>query len=468
MTGDTKRGLDDAFHDGFTRADLTACIVDDLPASGDQATLQTRKGSDIEPREITWLQRAWLPFGMIGLFAGYGGGGKSTTALHIAAAGSVGGTFPDGQPAPRFNTLYFAAEDSPEHTIVPRLQAMGADLDRIHIVDGIPQAGGDPGWVQLRNHAAAIERTIVALSIGLVIVDPVSSYIGDANSDRESDVRAAIMPLVKVAERTGAAVLLIRHVSKAGDGARAASRILGSTAWHDIPRVVWMLADAPDEHQPEPREDGTRDTRRVLGVVKSNLAAKPVARWCVQPVDGTLQWLSDPSPVTIDECFYAQSNRTDSGREIDEWLTDSLKGGSKTFLELKAEGRDGERQYSERAIRASLQRINAVKYQEPGKLHGGWRWRLPVTSPSRGGLESDEERQREGKRGQVTEPGNLTESFTLPHLPSLYHLHARQSDGQVTESPTATEPGPIVPNRSRHDPGNLPPTGTDGDYLETI
>jgi putative DNA primase/helicase len=276
--------------------------------------LQTRKASTIEPKDINWIWKPWQPAGMIGLFAGYGGSGKSTVALSIAAACSAGGRLPDGQPAPLVNTLIFAAEDSPEHTIIPRLLAMGADLARIHIVDGISRDGEDPGWVQLRNHVSMIEQAVIDNGIGLVIIDPVSSYIGDANGDKESDVRAGIMPIVAMAERTGAAVLLIRHVSKAGDGTRAASRILGSTAWHDIPRVAWMLADAPDDHQPEPREDGTRDTRRVLGVVKSNLAAKPPARWCIQPVDGPLRWLPDPSPVTVDECFFSQSNQGGKSR----------------------------------------------------------------------------------------------------------------------------------------------------------
>jgi len=279
---------------------------DDVPLP---AILQTRRASDIEARAIEWIWKPWLPASMVGLFAGYGGSGKSTVALQIAAQCSKGGVLPDGQPAPILNTLIFAAEDSPEHTIRPRLEGMGADLNRIHVVDGIRQGDGDPGWVRLRAHVAAIEQAVLRCQIGLVIIDPVSSYIGDANGDKESDVRTGITPLVLMAERTGCAVLMIRHVSKAGDGTRAASRILGSTAWHDIPRVAWMLADAPDDHQPEPHEDGTRDTRRVLGVVKSNLAAKPPARWCIQPADGPLRWLPDASPVTVDECFYAQSDR---------------------------------------------------------------------------------------------------------------------------------------------------------------
>lgn len=347
----------------------------DYDAEPAELRLRTRRASQIEPREVFWTWRGWLPAGMVGLFAGRGGGGKSTIALEIAARCSRGGHLPDGQPAPLLKTLIFAAEDSPEHTIIPRLIAMGADLERIHIVDGIARNDEDPGWVQLRAHVALIEQAVRAHDIGLVIIDPVSSYIGDANGDKESDVRAGIMPLVAMAERTGCSVLMIRHVSKAGDGAHAGSRVLGSTAWHDVPRVVWMLADAPDEHQPDPREDGTRDIARVLGVVKSNLAAKPAARMCVQPVDGPLRWKPDASPVTIDECFIAPSDRSAKGKDAERWLTDYLRGGSKEsgrlFADAKAEG------MNEKTVRRTLKTLKAESFQIPGKMHGGWSWRLP-------------------------------------------------------------------------------------------
>ncbi len=421
------------------------------------AILQTRRASDIEAREIDWLWKPWLPAGMLTLFAGYGGGGKSTVALSIAAACSTGGRLPDGQAAPLLSTLIFAAEDSPEHTIIPRLAALGANLDRIHVVDGIPQTGGDPGWVQLRAHALIIEQSVRQLDIGLLILDPVSSYIGDANSDRESDVRAALSPLVKMAERTGCAVLMIRHVSKAGDSVRAASRILGSTAWHDLPRVAWMLADAPDDHQPEKREDGTRDTRRVLGVVKTNLAAKPPARWFIQPVDGPMRWLPDAVSVTIDECFAAQTGRADPGHKVDEWLTEFLKGPSRTLREMCTAAGD---RFKEKAIRASLRRIGADSFQIPGKAHGGWYWRLPVVTKktdSHPDGESDpnppvrslacdgEERKRPPEQGALRKGPESPAPRSVVTFPlSLYG-----ETGKVTGGP-------------------LPATGTDGVWREEL
>lgn len=423
--------------------------------------LMTRKASTIEAREIAWIWKPWLPAGMVGLFAGYGGSGKSTVALDIAAACSVGGTLPDGQQAPLLNTLIFAAEDSPEHTIIPRLLTMGADLNRIHVVDGIARENDDPGWVQLRNHLSAIEQALIGQSIGLVIIDPVSSFIGDANGDKESDVRGGIMPIVSMAERTGASVLLIRHVSKAGDGSRAASRILGSTAWHDVPRVAWMLADAPDEHQPEPNEDGTRNTRRVLGVVKSNLAAKPQARWCIQPVDGPLRWLPDPSPVTVDDCFFSQPDRGSKSRDAEAWVFERLKGGAKSLQQLKD---DAGGEFTEKALRKALQRLHAETYQLPGRAHAGWFWSLPkgigsLSLGSQGDMNGTSDQETPDSslshHGQVTKrstnqgnpsdsntsqtrPGDAHQLVTFPLLPNKENGQVTRGSGTVGESPHLT------------------------------
>lgn len=346
-----------------------------LPTSG----LKLRQASEITPREIDWLWERWLPMCMLTLFAGYGGSGKSATALAIAAALTTGGTLPDGSSAPLTNVLILAAEDSPEYTLVPRLIALGANLERVHFVDGVLRDDEVAGWIQLREHIALIEATVRNYSIGLVIIDPVSSYIGDGNSDRESDVRSALMPVVQMAERTGVAVLMIRHVSKGGDNSRAASRILGSTAWHDVPRVAWMLADAPDSHQQDPNEDGTNDVRRVLGVVKSNLTAKPGARWGVQPADGPFHWLPELSPVSIDDCFRRTS--TENNSKVDdavEWLRERMAGGMQRSRSVEAAARD-----AGISIR-TLQRARVILNVRTRKDKDGW-WMGPppaMTEPN--------------------------------------------------------------------------------------
>lgn len=351
----------------------------DAVIGGSVPRLRLRRASEIEPKAVDWLMEGYIPAGMVTLLAGYGGCGKSTVALSIAAACSVGGKLPNGDVAPICNTMILAAEDSAAHTTVPRLAALGADMDRILLEDGLITDNDQPGWVQLRQHILQIEEAIVANEIGLVIIDPVSSYIDDANSDRESDVRQALMPVVDMAERRGCTVLLIRHVSKSGQTSRAASRILGSTAWHDVPRSVLMLAELPDVHQPEPRADGTQDRALALGVVKLNLAAKPTALMCIQSEGGNLDWAGS-SPVTIDDCFAPQAREGTTALDTAvQWLEGYLAGGSKPTLEMEAAAIAAG--ISKPTLRRARTSLGVKSYQLPGKKSGGWLAKLPNGEP---------------------------------------------------------------------------------------
>jgi len=383
--------------------------------------LRTRRASDIEPRDVDWLWKPWLPAGMLGLCAGRGGSGKSTVALSIAAQCSIGGTLPDGQPAPLLNTLIFASEDSPAHTTIPRLIAMGANLDRIHIVEGVAREGDDPDHVQVRAHAVLIEQEVDRLEVGLVIIDPIASYLGNANTDKESDVRAGLMPLVAMAQRTQCAVVMIRHVSKAGDSMHAGSRILGSTAWRDVPRVAWMLADAPDEYQPEPHEDGTRDIVRVLGVDKSNLGVMPAARMCVQSMDGPLQWNREPSPITLDECFYPKA---EGGKKenAEEWLADQLKGGSVPSAEIQKRAKAPNSGVSFATVRRAKEALGV----EAVKIQSTWYWRL-----------------KDGKRFTGKEGAH---SRGDAHVERLEHLE-RLADTDTGKALTMSPLGAFPPNQ---------------------
>ena len=55
-------------------------------------------------------------------------------------------------------------------------------------------------------------------NVRLVIIDPVSSYLGKVDSHKNSDVRGVLEPLGEMASRLGVAVLCNNHFSKGGGG----------------------------------------------------------------------------------------------------------------------------------------------------------------------------------------------------------------------------------------------------------
>ncbi len=295
---------------------------------------------------------------------GPSGSGKSTVARGLAAALTAGGCFPDGTSAPMGNVSILAAEDSAAHVIVPRLIRLGADRNRVFIVDGV-EHDGDPGWLNVRADAARLEQHVRENEISLLIIDPISSYISDANGNAEHEVRPALMPLVGMAERTGVTILAIRHISKGGEG-RAGGRILGSVAWHDVPRTALMLADAPPAHQ---RADGT--TRRVLEVVKSNFAARPKPRMAVHESDGALTWLAESSPVGVADCLAGSGASASACQLATVWLTDLLKEGPMASTKV------AEAAAIEGISKATLRRAKDKAGVEAHRAHDQWVWGLP-------------------------------------------------------------------------------------------
>ena len=89
---------------------------------------------DVEKEQVTWLWPRRIPRGKLSIVAGDPGLGKSYMSLDIAARISLGGPWPDGGYAPLGNVLIISAEDGLADTIRPRLELLGADLGRIHVI----------------------------------------------------------------------------------------------------------------------------------------------------------------------------------------------------------------------------------------------------------------------------------------------------------------------------------------------
>jgi putative DNA primase/helicase len=224
----------------------------------------------VVPRELAWLWPRRIALGKITLLAGDPGVGKSLLTLDIAARVSTGAPWPDeprrgpsespvtetapNDPAPPRrppgSVIVFSAEDDPSDTIRPRLVAHGADLERIYCV---PYSGG----LELERLG---KQGVDVPEVRLVIIDPVSAYLGKARENSNTDVRAVLAPLVALATRHPLAVECVTHLSKR-EGA-AIHRVIGSQAFVAAPRATWIVQKNPD-----------RPAQRLFLPAKNNLAA---------------------------------------------------------------------------------------------------------------------------------------------------------------------------------------------------
>ena len=189
----------------------------------------------VSSKEVDWLWYPYIPYGKITILQGDPGEGKSTMMMQLAALITNGDAMPDGSgdriPG---NVIYQAAEDGIEDTIKPRLEAAGADCSRIAFLE---QSDEEPILLNDVRLAQAIEGT----KAKLLVIDPLQAYLGmDGEMQRSNSVRSVLGNLVKVAERTGCAVVLIGHMNKS-NRAKGIYRGLGSIDIAAVARSILLV-----------------------------------------------------------------------------------------------------------------------------------------------------------------------------------------------------------------------------------
>ncbi|HYT90301.1 MAG TPA: AAA family ATPase [Gemmataceae bacterium] len=90
--------------------------------------------SQLPVRPVRWLWPGRLALGKLAILDGDPGVGKSFLTLDLCGRLSTGRPFPEGSlcPGPA-NALVLNGEDGADDTLVPRLRALDADLDRVFV-----------------------------------------------------------------------------------------------------------------------------------------------------------------------------------------------------------------------------------------------------------------------------------------------------------------------------------------------
>ena len=199
------------------------------------------------------------------LIAGNPGLGKSQTTLAMVAAVTTGGRWPDGTAAPSGSVILVSCEDDATDTI-DRLEAAGADVSRVHLLDWVverDQAGTPRRHFDVGKHTAALASLIDNIGdVRLVVIDPITAYMGAADSHKTADVRSALAPLQSLAAENGVAIILVSHLNKNGADGTAMNRVVGSGAYVAVCRSAWLVADDPQN---------TWIGRRILTPLKNNI-----------------------------------------------------------------------------------------------------------------------------------------------------------------------------------------------------
>ena len=234
---------------------------------------------DIVTEQVQFLWKPYIPCGKIVIIQGDPGGGKTTMALAVASTLTTGGELPGGSVALPANIIFQTAEDGLADTIKPRLEQLGADCDRIHVIDESEQS--------LTFSDERIEQAIVEKNAAMFILDPAQAYFGGADMHSARGVRPLMKQLGEVAERTGCAIVIIGHLNK--KGGQSQYRGLGSIDIYAAARSVLTIGKIEVD-----------ENMRAMVHGKSNLAPCGASlSFGLDPVGGFC-WLGEYD-ITIDQ-----------------------------------------------------------------------------------------------------------------------------------------------------------------------
>lgn len=314
----------------------------DVTPEGPHRQVTLTPASSIRVRPIHWLWKDRIALGSLALLAGREGLGKSTVAYTLAAdvtRGRLPGVYL-GQPR---GVIIAATEDSWEHTIVPRLMAAGADLDRVFRVD-VTTVAGVHTELSLPRDLSAMADAMVQVDAGMLLLDPLMSRLdADLDTHKDAEVRMALEPLTELANRSSAAMIGVIHLNKSNQ-TDPLNLVMGSRAFAAVARaVLFVMRDPEDENL------------RLLGQPKNNLGRLDLPTLTFT-IDGKHVTDTDDGPVvasyviwngerqqSITEALQAASEDDDARSattEAADWLVDFLtsKGGCEDSATVKREG----------------------------------------------------------------------------------------------------------------------------------
>jgi hypothetical protein len=334
-----------------------------------------------QPVEWLWPQR--IAIGKLALIAGVPGLGKSQVAAYLAACVTNNRPLPCGEgQAPQGSVIILSAEDDAADTIRPRLDAAGADPRIVFIGTSVRRndGGGRRGF-NLQADLTLLESRIRELEdVKLIVIDPISSYLGRVDSHKNAEVRSVLEPLAALAARERVAVVAITHFSK-GTALRAMDRVAGSIAFVAAARSAFMIARDPAD--PDRRllitlksnvaEDAGGLAFRVRGAMTGNIATSMI-EWEEARVAGS----ADEILTAAREAEQVKTARA----EAEDFLVKLLGDGEVPAMEVRAAATAAGIAWN--AVRRTQRALGVVVRRHAtageGRGAGAWAWSLPRES----------------------------------------------------------------------------------------
>lgn len=353
--GDRAAEIPDAVDDFDELGDGTASARSGVEG---QRHLVVQRASEIRLRRVLWLWEGRMAMGALSLLAGREGLGKSSLVMWLVAM-VTRGTLPGNLFGSPRAVIIAATEDSWEHTLVPRLIAAGADLDLVLRVDVMTSRGFTVD-LSLPDDIPAVKDLVEREGVALMVLDPLMSRLHGLDTHKDSEVRIALEPLVRMADETRLSLIGLIHLNK--NSTDPLNAVMGSKAFTAVARSVSTVV--PDDSDEE-------DRRRLFGTVKNNLGpALPASQvYTIETAEvptedgpmpvGKLVWHGEVDTTIKAAMADAGMDSRTAVQEAQLWLSDFLAdGASISRKDVVAAARKVD--LSESAIKRAASKIGVV------------------------------------------------------------------------------------------------------------
>lgn len=351
--------------------------IDKAKKSLPNRKLKITWAASIEPKPVHWIWQDRIAEGTLALLAGREGIGKSTLAYTLVSEitrGKLEGQY-KGKPK---TVVIVATEDSWEFTIVPRLMAAGADLNKVGRIDPTDE---DAYGISLPRDVKELSTLVKENDVALILLDPLMSRVdGKLDTHKDSEVRQALEPLVKMGTESGAAVLGLIHVNKSGS-TDPLSTLMGSRAFSAVARAVLYVAENPENREEKVMSQAKNNLGRsdlpelaytlnqvTVGMFGDEIITSVKLAWGKEKDVGTVRGFIAPAK--------AAKAKVDSA---EDWLEDMYAGKGKVLSqEVKEAGQL--MGFNERMLQRALNKVNGKATRERVDNKTISYWEIPSLS----------------------------------------------------------------------------------------
>lgn len=246
------------------------------------------KYADVETKELEWLWFPYIPKGMVSIVQGDPKSGKTFMLIDIISRITRGDYIPFSEDKFEMGNVVLLNSDDPiEYALKKRLELQNADVEKVFTIDeNIKKL--------YFKDLSRLEKLIEEKRPLLIVIDPIQAYMGDGDSNSMVQVRNALSPLKRIAEKYNVSIVLVQHLKKENE-TKAIYKGAGSIDFVGFARSMMMVIK------------NTENDERLFLHSTSNVTKEGHCLSYKITNDG-LEWLEDKGEVNVNEVANQDNN----------------------------------------------------------------------------------------------------------------------------------------------------------------